>query len=209
MTATATAPTRRGVWTPAAAIEAIENRDPYAHLTGPDGAAPATCPPPVHDPYGSPPIPARCPSCGAVPGVDRINPGTHPETVHPGKGKPCPLPTAPRDRYPGESLARYLAFVEGWYGLRRHLRPGDTVSLVLRHRSTSGMLRRISPILADRDGYTLNLDRYAAMLYDAPPADAGEGVKVGGCGMDMGFHLVYELSHALYGNGYALRHRWL
>jgi hypothetical protein len=25
-------------------------------------------------------------------------------------------------------------------------------------------------------------------------------VVVSGCGMDMGFHLVYELSHALYGD---------
>lgn len=34
-------------------------------------------------------------------------------------------------------------------------------------------------------------------------AKRGDGLVVGGCGMDMGFHLVYELSHALYGEGYA------
>ena len=204
MTATAT---RRGIWTAAAAVDEIERRNPYAHLRGPDGAPPATCPPDPGDAARRPG--ARCPSCGAVPGVDRIRAG-HPETIHPAAGEPCPLPTAPRDRYPsGETLERYLALVEGWYSLRQTLRPGDTVSLVLRHTSASGMLRRISPVLADRDGYTLNLDRYAAMIYDAPPADAGEGVKVGGCGMDMGFHLVYELASMIYGDGYALRHQWL
>lgn len=32
------------------------------------------------------------------------------------------------------------------------------------------------------------------------PQAKGDGLKIGGCGMDMGFHLVYELSHALYGS---------
>jgi len=205
MTATATR-TRRGVWNAAAAIAEIERRDPYAHLTGPDGALPPTCPPDTGDAARRPG--ARCPSCGAVPEVDRIRSG-HPETRHPASGEPCPYPTAPRDRYASESLPTYLRRVEGWYRLRAILAPGDTVSLVLRHTSSSGMLRRISPILADRESYTLNLDRYAAMIYDAPETMPGDGVKVGGCGMDMGFHLVYVLATALYGDGYALRHRWL
>jgi hypothetical protein len=34
-------------------------------------------------------------------------------------------------------------------------------------------------------------------------------VKVHGCGMDMGFHAVYELSGALFGDGYSLKHKWL
>jgi len=36
-------------------------------------------------------------------------------------------------------------------------------------------------------------------------------VRVGGCGMDMGFHLVYSLSLSLYGleGGYKIRHEWL
>lgn len=36
-----------------------------------------------------------------------------------------------------------------------------------------------------------------------------EGVGVGGCGMDMGFHVVYELGHYLFGNGYWLVHKWM
>jgi len=209
MTATATR-TRRGVWNAAAAIAEIERRDPYAHLTGPDGALPPTCPPDTGDAARRPG--ARCPSCGAVPEVDRIRSG-HPETRHPASGEPCPYPTAPRDRYASESLPTYLRRVEGWYRLRAILAPGDTVSLILRHTSTSGMLRRISPVIPSSyagQPWTLNLDRWAAMLYDAPEADAGDGVKVGGCGMDMGFHLVYTVASALYGgDGYALASRWL
>jgi len=38
-------------------------------------------------------------------------------------------------------------------------------------------------------------------------------LRVGGCGMDMGFHIVYSLSLALYGSandgGYTLSQEWL
>jgi hypothetical protein len=37
----------------------------------------------------------------------------------------------------------------------------------------------------------------------------GNGLVVGGCGMDMGFHAVYTLSRILYNDGYALKQRWL
>lgn len=36
-----------------------------------------------------------------------------------------------------------------------------------------------------------------------------QGIRVSGCGMDMGFHLVYTLSSTLYGDGNALKQRWL
>jgi hypothetical protein len=41
------------------------------------------------------------------------------------------------------------------------------------------------------------------------------GIRVPGCGMDMGFHIVYSLSSTLYHDdfpteqGYALKQRWL
>jgi hypothetical protein len=34
-------------------------------------------------------------------------------------------------------------------------------------------------------------------------------LTVSGCGMDMGFHVVSSLSRVLYGDDYALCHRWL
>lgn len=36
-----------------------------------------------------------------------------------------------------------------------------------------------------------------------------DGIRVSGCGMDMGFHLVYNLSLVLYGSGDALKQRWI
>ena len=43
------------------------------------------------------------------------------------------------------------------------------------------------------------------MTYDSKR----EGVKVGGAGMDMGFHLVYNLAAVLFDDGYALEHKWI
>jgi hypothetical protein len=35
------------------------------------------------------------------------------------------------------------------------------------------------------------------------------GIKVGGCGMDMGFHVIYNISKTLFNDGYAIKHQWL
>lgn len=121
--------------------------------------------------------------------------------------------------------------------LREIVKPGDTLYTVLRHVSRSGMNRGIdvykiedgeprwlSPLIAKATGFRFN--------------DKRECLSVSGCGMDMGFHVVYELSYALYGKdfhcqgeecpsndhsngdrdytphkhsdgGYALRQRWM
>ena len=42
--------------------------------------------------------------------------------------------------------------------------------------------------------------------YKHAEKDGDMGVKVGGCGMDMGFHLIYNLSSVLYKDGYAIKH---
>jgi uncharacterized Zn ribbon protein len=89
------------------------------------------------------------------------------------------------------------------------LKDGDTVYTILRHVSASGMSRRID-LYTFRDNKPVYLSGYYAMMQgEEPPRD---GYKVGGCGMDMGFHLVYCLSSKLYGGdrgGYELRHEWL
>jgi hypothetical protein len=86
--------------------------------------------------------------------------------------------------------------------LREWLTPGDTVYTVLRHVSASGMTRDIGVVSIDRD------DKYGNDVswlgYNAAKAlgwrynERHEGVRVSGCGMDMGFHLVYELAHAIF-----------
>jgi hypothetical protein len=89
------------------------------------------------------------------------------------------------------------------------LKEGDTVYTILRHVSASGMSRRID-LYTFKDNKPVYLSGYYAMMQgEEPPRD---GYKVGGCGMDMGFHLVYTLSSLLYKKdrgGYELRHEWL
>lgn len=95
--------------------------------------------------------------------------------------------------------------------LRECFKPGDTVYCILRHVTRSGMQRSISPI------YFVNGNpiqpRYpwysVCKALGWTPDNERDAVKVDGAGMDMGFHLVYSLAATLYGDGYALTHRWL
>lgn len=135
--------------------------------------------------------------------------------------------------------------------LRKLLKPGQTVYCVLRSRSSSGMSRVIDLLIAQpdvREVYPLKPD--GKRDYDATPKrklvgygirsigytaakamgdrwdSDRQGIKIGGCGMDMGFALVYALGHAVWPNGtkkphgsrngepdrdggYALKHSWL
>lgn len=79
--------------------------------------------------------------------------------------------------------------------LRKIVRPGDTLQTILRHVSRSGMSREISVTKNGRD-----LDSLVARALDMK-IGPNYGLKIGGCGMDMGFALVYNLSSALYGYG--------
>jgi hypothetical protein len=104
------------------------------------------------------------------------------------------------------------------------LKPGQTVYTVLQHVSSSGMSRRISLCIA-QEGEVVTLDAWAAAAMGDTVHEKG-GIVASGCGMDMGFHLVYRLGRALWPDGtpnphgtrngepdsdggYALRHRWL
>lgn len=85
--------------------------------------------------------------------------------------------------------------------LARMLKPGDTVYTILRHVSRSGMSRRIG-VAFGRNGDFRDWDGVvAAALGERWDRDKG-GVIVGGCGMDMGFHLVYNLGAVLWPNGF-------
>lgn len=107
--------------------------------------------------------------------------------------------------------------------LLKMLKPGATVLTVLRNVSRSGMSRRID-LYTVHKGEVTYLSHAAAVVMGAPrPTD---GIKVGDCGMDRGFHLVYNLGYALWPNGtpkphgkrngepdsdggYALKQSWL
>lgn len=90
--------------------------------------------------------------------------------------------------------------------LRSLLQPGDTVYTVLRHVSRSGMSRNID-LYVFRDNEPLYLSWWAAKALGwTINQGKNEGIKVSGCGMDMGWHLVDTLARTL---GIELKHRWL
>lgn len=96
--------------------------------------------------------------------------------------------------------------------LREIIKPGDTLYTVLRHVSSSGMSRVISVVSVSPDGDIRNLDYLISQLghYRRTPISAKhDGLKVGGAGMDMGFAVVYDVSHTVFNDGYALKQRWL
>lgn len=120
--------------------------------------------------------------------------------------------------------------------LRKLVRPGDTVYCILRHVSGSGMSRRISFAVAKKDRgpnaykegrpYIRDISNLVADAIDSRQHDRDGSLIVGGCGMDMGFHVVYSLGCALWPNGtpkphgkrngeadsaggYALKSEWL
>lgn len=81
------------------------------------------------------------------------------------------------------------------------LRPGEKVYTVLRHVSRSGMTRIIDPIRMTPDGPRTLAAPVAALLGLRLDRDRW-GVKIEGCGMDMGFELVYLLGHHLFPDGF-------
>jgi hypothetical protein len=100
--------------------------------------------------------------------------------------------------------------------LTHYVSEGDTIYTVLRSVSSSGMSRTLSLKVA-KEGKILDLTYYASILLEWPlvEVNGSRALRVGGCGMDMGFHTVYSLSRVLFreeGNtkdaGYSLNHAW-
>ena len=107
--------------------------------------------------------------------------------------------------------------------LRKFIKAKSTVYTVLNSVSSSGMSRDISAFVVQK-GRIRNID---SLVSDACAISMGKrGLRMQGCGMDMGFALVYNLGNALWPNGtrkphgtrngvpdseggYALKHEWL
>lgn len=109
--------------------------------------------------------------------------------------------------------------------LRKLLKPGGRVYTVLRHVSSSGMSRRID-LYTIKGGQLVYLSGYVSKALDYRRHPRENGLVVSGCGMDMGFHLVYELGSVLWpkgtskphstrngepdhSGGYALKQEWI
>lgn len=89
---------------------------------------------------------------------------------------------------------------EALSNLRRILRPGVEVRTILRHVSSSGMCRWVSLVYVDKRGNTYDLDLWAAKVTGYAYDPKHNGLKVPGCGFDVGFDVVYSISRALYAN---------
>lgn len=92
---------------------------------------------------------------------------------------------------------------------------GATIYTKLCHVSKSGMSRSIDVYIM-KDNEPLYLTQWVARVTQASVDQKNGGVKVTGCGMDMGFDLVYRLSWKLLKGrdgikdaGYPLNQRWL
>jgi len=111
--------------------------------------------------------------------------------------------------------------------LYKLLCPDEDVLCVLRHRSRSGMMRVID-LFVIRKGGLRRISWSAAKALGWTYNRKHDGITADGCGMDMGFHLVYSLAQAVYGDtrkhkawarkqsehgtrsaGYMLRSRWV
>ena len=105
------------------------------------------------------------------------------------------------------------------------LKPGATVYTDLRHCSASGMTRWLD-LYCVEDGRIRNITYLACKAGAMSWCSRRDAMKVGGCGMDVGFAAVYELGHYLWPTGtpvahsvrngepdtcggYALKHSWL
>jgi hypothetical protein len=85
--------------------------------------------------------------------------------------------------------------------LLQYVKPGDTIYCNLKHVSKSGMYRVID-LFVIADNQPLRLSGYAADLLEGYD-NRHDGCKAHGVGMDMGYHLVAQLSYILYPDGFA------
>ena len=102
--------------------------------------------------------------------------------------------------------------------------PKQTIFTIVKHVSSSGMSRDIGVYIVNA-GKIQDISFYISNILGWKRSKNG-GVRVSGCGMDMGFHLVYTLGAILWPNGtieahgtrngkpdadggYALTHEWI
>jgi len=85
--------------------------------------------------------------------------------------------------------------------LKKRLPPGTNVYTKTEHVSRSGMMRCISAYVIE-DNEPNDISYLVARVIHEKINNKHGGITVGGCGMDMGFHVVYSLSSHLYRDGF-------
>jgi hypothetical protein len=97
-----------------------------------------------------------------------------------------------------KQTAKQLEAIES---LRFLLKAGDMVYTTVQHVSQSGMSRDIKALI-QREGRIEDISYLVARVIDHKVNERNGGVRIQGAGMDMGFNLVYLLSHALFPGGF-------
>jgi hypothetical protein len=98
--------------------------------------------------------------------------------------------------------------------LRDMLGDKPNVYTILRSVSASGMSRHISLKIVHK-GELIDITYLTARVLGDKVGDkfGCNTIRVNGCGMDMGFHLTYNLSSVLYAGenraGYVINQRWI
>lgn len=87
--------------------------------------------------------------------------------------------------------------------LRGMISAGDRVYTILRHCSASGMTRWLDLYII-KDNTPCRITWQAAQALGYTYDRKYDALKVGGCGMDMGFHVVYCLSRRLFPDGFGI-----
>lgn len=88
--------------------------------------------------------------------------------------------------------------------LRTIIKQGDRVYTGLQHVSSSGMSRRIKvymPVKSERENNGMAIQDISWYVSHACGIRYNQDYRslvVGGCGMDMGYHVVYKLARVLY-----------
>jgi len=97
-------------------------------------------------------------------------------------------------KYTKEQVEQALGYLRAEY-----CKPGTRIYTILRHVSSSGMSRSIDCLVIDTDGKPYMITHHVARVLGYPIDRKNGGVKVSGCGMDMGYAIVNDLSYKLHG----------
>lgn len=97
-------------------------------------------------------------------------------------------------KYSKEAVENELAY------LRSILKPGSEVYTTVKSVAKSGMSRTMT-LHVVLDGEIRGIT-YSAAVVLGKPAQRDGTIRVHGCGMDMGFHIVYTLSRILFPDGF-------
>lgn len=117
--------------------------------------------------------------------------GTFIETSHPEHWKEATRITK----------TEYLSgtFNDAHASLLKLLRPGSIIYTMVTHVARSGMSRSIKCVYI-KDNKPRDISYLIAIVLRSQLDYQNSGVKVGGCGMDMCFHIVNQLSYCLHGH---------